>query len=230
MSEQANAFILHARPYRETSYLVDVLTDVGERFRLLSRGGRKRFSELLLPFAPLYINWNPGESLGSLRTVEAAGAAIHLQGDTLPCGLYINELMLRMLAEHDPYPELYTLYSSTLNALALSQEIADIEALLRVFEWQLLDSLGYGLNLDASTIAADRHYRISRDYGLIEVAPTDIDHISGHSLLALLTGVDALRSTSDARRQTKQLMRRLLSPHLGQKPLSSRALFGASNP
>lgn len=228
-NHETRAYILHVRPYRETSCLIDALTDQGERIHLISRGGRKRFGGLMQPFNQLFLHWQQRSNLGTLKSLEAEGPPIFLNGDALSCGLYLNELLTRALKEADPHPELYELYHATLNALSGLETLEQIEAYLRCFELHLLSSLGYGVDL--STDSLDRlidpalFYTYQQDRGLSPCQSRSTNTFQGRSLIALASGPNTLMNTPEARRDAKRLLRTLLAPILGDKPLRSRALF-----
>jgi DNA repair protein RecO (recombination protein O) len=59
---------------------------------------------------------------GELKTLtarEAAGTAVSLRGDRLYSGLYVNELLVRLLHRYDPHPQLFVAYGDTLQSLAI---------------------------------------------------------------------------------------------------------------
>ena len=62
--------------------------------------------------------------------------------------LYVNELMIRLLPKGLPNQELYDLYQNFVE-LARADAISELD--LRVFELDLLDVLGYGINFDTDT-------------------------------------------------------------------------------
>src|SRR5690606_16075521 len=145
------AFILHSRPYKETSALVDLFTLQHGRLRAVLRGARGKVGSLARPFAPLDLELRGRAELKSVSRVESAGRANLLSGDALFSGLYLNELLIRLLPAEVPQPELFEHYRLTLQALA---ERRPLEPLLRAFEWRLLDDLGYGFALSLDVTGA----------------------------------------------------------------------------
>ncbi len=119
--EQQPAFILHSRPYRETSLLLECLTRDFGRIGLVARGVRRERTRvpraLLQPLAPIRLGWSGRGELATLTHVEANAAGFDLQGDALLCALYLNELVLRLTPRQDPQPELFTDYLRTLTRL-----------------------------------------------------------------------------------------------------------------
>jgi len=224
------AFILHHRPYRETSLLLDVFTRDHGRVSLIARGVRKNRSKmrpLLQPFYPLLLSFQGRTELLTLQTVEPRGIPIDLREDSLLGGFYLNELLMRLLQKQDPHPELYTIYQDTLLELGrtpLQQKH------LRLFEKKLLDALGYGLQLhhsipDRKAFLGGRTYRFYPEQGfeLVE-GESDVSNtlFSGNSLLALASGN---LDDEEILRDVKRLMRIALGVLLGPKPLQSRKLF-----
>lgn len=220
------SFILHHRPYRETSLLLDVFTKDYGRISLIARGVRKQRSQirsLLQPFNPLFISWQGKTELMTLQNVEPAGIPISLQGECLLSGFYLNELLMRLLQKQDPHPQLYTIYQETLLEL---QGVKLQQKYLRLFEKKLLDELGYGLQLESRGFLADRLYRFYPEQGFElyegnEQEPEGTLFL-GKSLLALAMGE---LEDADALKEIKRLMRIALGILLGPEPLQSRKLF-----
>ncbi|MCB1874529.1 MAG: DNA repair protein RecO [Chromatiales bacterium] len=222
------AYVLHARPYGDTSLLLEIFSLDHGRQGLVAKGARvrKRHNCPLQPFAPLLLSWSGRGELPTLTDCDRHGEAMGLRGDGLLCGFYINELMYRLTHRHDPHPELFKIYAATL--VRLRDEVSQ-EPLLREFELRLLDSLGYGLILDhdvdsGGPVDADGRYTYIPDLGprLGEVDGNVAVGVSGRTLHALQRcdwrDVDTLR-------ESKRLLRTVLHYHLGGKPLNSRALF-----
>src|SRR5437899_2271040 len=100
------AFILHGRPYRETSLLLECLTRDHGRVGLVARGVRRERARipraLLQPLTPIQLGWTGSGELGTLVQVDAVAAGFDLHGDALLCALYLNELVLRLVTRADP--------------------------------------------------------------------------------------------------------------------------------
>ena len=160
------AYVLHSRAYRETSALVDFLTPQG-RLRAVLRSARGKAGTLARPFVPLEIEFRGRGELKNVGRMESAGIATWLNGEALFSGLYLNELLIRLLPAEDPHPAVFDHYAATLVALAQGRAL---EPLLRAFEWRLLDDLGYGFSLtrdiQGEPVASDGMYRLQVDAGL----------------------------------------------------------------
>ncbi len=139
-----SAFVLHSRPYRESSALVDFFTPEG-RLRAVLRGARGRAGTLARPFVPLEVEFRGRGDLKAVGRLESAGLAYWLDGNALFSGMYLNELLIRLLPAEDAHPAMFEHYVATLPALAAKRPL---EPILRAFEWRLLTELGYGFALD----------------------------------------------------------------------------------
>ncbi|MDU9390083.1 DNA repair protein RecO [Pseudomonas sp. zfem002] len=220
--EALPAYVLHNRAYRETSALVDFLTPQG-RVRAVMRRARGKGGSLARPFVPLEVELRGRGELKNVGRLDSVGVAAWLHGDALFSGLYLNELLIRLLPAEDPHPVLFDHYAATLQALAAGRAL---EPLLRSFEWRLLDELGYAFALDqdinGDALVADGWYRLQVDAGLERVYLLQPGLFSGVELAAMANADwDAPGALSAA----KRLMRQALAVHLGGRPLVSRELF-----
>jgi DNA repair protein RecO (recombination protein O) len=219
------AFVLHSRPWRETSLIVDVISRHHGRVGLVARGARRQTSSLktrLIPFQPLALSWFGKSQLRTLHDAEWQGGGLMLRGHALMCGFYLNELLLRLLPEGDAHEVLFDLYASALTAL---NEHADVEPVLRRFELDLLSELGYAQPLghlaDGSQLAPERRYSYELGHGVIALRREESGY-SGKTLLDLASG-DLSHPATLA--EGKILMRALLAHYLGEKPLATRQLL-----
>lgn len=229
--ELQRAFVLHRRDFSNTSLIIEAFTDRYGRLPLLAKGakrGRAPQALLLRPFQPLWVAWTGRGELRTLTRAEAAGRPLPLAGTALYCGLYINELLLRLTGRDDPHEELFPDYQLALDALTRD---AHISAGLRQFELRLLEVLGYRMVLDreadgGAPVRPDGHYRYISARGLVAAAPGG-DAVSGETLSRLTDGSPL--SAAQAR-EARDLMRAALAPYLGDRPLNSRALFRRPQP
>lgn len=229
------AYILHSRPYRETSLMIDFFTKEKGRITAVARGARKQKSKTLgqlQPFHPLYISWFGKNELVTLKTVESINTAHQIKNKKILCALYINELLVRLLHRDDPHPNLFVYYQETLMRL---ERLQNVEITLRLFEINFLRELGYGLQLDRETntdtpIQCDQLYQLTMDSAIKRLEQSNSTFIDrnrsrifrGESLLCLHKGdLSKLNLLSDA----KRLLRLILTPLLGDRPLKSRELF-----
>jgi DNA repair protein RecO (recombination protein O) len=224
-------YVLHRWPYRETSLLVEVLSRDHGRTSLVARGARRERSSargLLQPFRPLLLSWTGREGLMTLSTVEGTGGS-PLSGRALLGGLYLNELIVRLVPRDDPHPGLFEAYERALAGLA---SVETEEAALRGFELRLLEILGYGMVLgtrdgDGASIVPEGSYRYRVEEGPVAGPGTEGVAVQGTTLLALRSGV---LGDPGVAREAKRLMRHVLQHYLGPRPLASRALFRPPGP
>lgn len=231
------AWVLHTRPWRETSLLLELFTPESGRIGVVARGARRprRGSRALEAFVAVRCALSGrGElrTLGSHEVIERAPLA----GDALYAGFYLNELLVRLLQREDAHARLFREYEGALAVLAKLPRGSDaiaLEPVLRRFEFALLDELGYGLplaeDLDGAPVDPERRYLVEPDAGVRPVLPgvaeQDDDRalqIGGAELLAIAEGDLARPSVL---RAAKRLARAALAPHLGDRPLVSRSLF-----
>ena len=143
-----NAFILHRRPYRETSQLVDLFCqDVG-KVSLVYKGGRsttRMRRGMAQPFTLLQVNYFGRGSLKTVKSIEAQTQVVPLVGVRLFMAMYINELLYRLLQAETACDGLFESYQQTLLAIAGD---SDPQVALRHFELTLLETLGYGVNFE----------------------------------------------------------------------------------
>lgn len=224
-----HAYILHSRPYRETSAILEVFCPEEGRLALVARGARAPKSKtraLLQPFTPLLLSWSGRGELMTLNAAEPGGMPVFASGKPVLTGFYVNELVMRLVPRHDPLPELYLRYEQTLHELAVAE---DEERSLRVFELELLEALGYGFALDmdesGQPLQAGQAYRYWPERGLVlsDAAHPDATQVFPAEYLLALHARDF--TLPEVRRTAKHLMRRVLATYLGTKPLASRALF-----
>jgi DNA repair protein RecO (recombination protein O) len=223
------SYILHSRPYGETSALLEVFARDQGRVGLVARGARasrSRWKNMLQPFRPLLLSWNLRGELGTLTGAEQVASPPAMAGDPLFCGLYVNELLMRFLHRADPHSGLFEHYGTLLGGLAAGQSP---QPMLRVFEYRLLNAAGFGLQLDheeasGREIRADAWYCYVPESGPVRREPSSgsaEELVSGAALLALKSG----NPGTEHLQELKTLMRRMIRHHLGGKALTSQQLF-----
>lgn len=228
---QEPAFVLHHYDYGETSLLLEMFTRQHGRLGLLAKGARRARSPLraaLIPFQPLAVSFSGRGELPTIGSAEPAAAAPALRGNTLFCGLYLNELLLRLLHRHDPHERLFESYGAALVRLAAGE---NTEAVLRIFEKRLLEDVGYGLVLghdvaEDTPLRVECLYRYLPERGPVAVGGEggDGDGIPVHGATLLALAHERLES-EQVLHEAKRLLRALLARQLGDRPLMSRDLF-----
>ena len=225
------AYILHKRAFRDSSQILDVFSREHGRISLMSRGSRGAKSKtggLLQIFRPLLIGWQGRGEMPFLNSVEMADIkAPVLSGKSQMSAMYVNELLVYLLHKNDVHTEIFDQYHACLYAL---KETSNVELVLRLFEKELLQLLGFGLNLivDADSgeqVREDSYYAYHFEHGpvLCDKNRQLINPVlSGLSLIAFEKNKI---ESQQHRSEIKQLMRYVLAGHLGHKKLKSRELF-----
>ena len=225
------AFVLHLRPYRDTSRILELFTRDFGRVSVFARGARgggkagASWISVLQPFNRLLVSWSGRGEAGQLTGAEFDGAMSPLPPDRLVHGFYLNELLLKLFARHDSHPDVFALYSQTLTGLKSEDPVRP----LRLFEKRLLDALGYGLALDrdvhdGSEIEAEAnyHYRMEQGPVRIDAVADNAAVYSGATLIALAREELADPAVCiDARR----LLRAALDRCLDGRELNSRQVM-----
>jgi DNA repair protein RecO (recombination protein O) len=226
------AFVLHSRPYRDSSQILDVLTAEYGRLALVAKGSKRSrrggsAGAILQPFIPLLVSFSGRSEMKTLVASEMASNPVTLGGERLFSAMYLNELMVRLLHHHDPHPALFLAYANTLRGL--NDEACQLHTELRRFEFTLLCELGFGFELaweggSGEAVTEDGWYGFDPDHGLVHLAsPANGQRAAfpGCDLKLMAAGEfgEPVKGTA------KRLLRLALAQHLGEKPIKSRDLF-----
>lgn len=220
-------YVLHRRPYRESSLLVEMLCEGRGRQGLVARGAARggRRGCTLEPFTRLRVGWRGRGELAALSRCET-GRTLPLSRERLAYGLYLNELGLRLVPRGDALAELYPHYEAALVQLCRGQ---DPWGALLEFELQLLESLGHPLTLDwvgelGMGLDPQRRYWYRLGEGPSSRAQADAVPLSGALLLAL----GRPRPVQEApREELRAFMQALLARLLGGARLTTLSLLGS---
>lgn len=237
------AFVLHRYDWSESSLILDLFTRDQGRIAVAAKGVKRPFSQLrsvLLPFQRIQVSLGRqaagegAQEVQNLRGAEWNGGSAMLTGAALFNGFYVNELLLKLVARHDPHAALFDAYAGTIAALA--QADADAQAALRAFEIVLLKEIGLlpDLGIETATgrpVAAAERYRLLADAGVV-AAPGSTDGTTSGATLAALqaTIVDndlaALqRAAAGALTELRPILRAQLHYHLGTDTLRTRQVM-----
>jgi DNA repair protein RecO (recombination protein O) len=226
----ARGYILHHRPYRDTSRILEVITRDHGKLTLFARGVRgpkAKLASVLQPFQLLLLSWSGrGEDAAQLTGAESADHDPPLPSMCLMASFYLNELLLKLTTRSDPLPGLFDDYHATVTGLRRG---APLEPSLRIFEKRLLDALGYGLDLatEAQTgkpIEADEYYHFRPAQGLFPTVAEATGALSGRSLIGLANEqLEGPRNLEDSRR----LLQAALAQCLEGRELTTRVVARA---
>lgn len=226
---QEPAYVLHRRPWRETSLMVDIFSLNHGRMTVIARGASSAKSPLkaqLQPFQPLMVDWAGRGDLKTLTQVEVRTGPALSRTVSLYSGLYLNELLQRILPVADPHPTLFAAYIDALGQLSVT---TDVEPVLRRFELAFASALGYDFAWDLATDTGQsveplQKYCYDPEQGIVAGTSPGVrlQNLPGDVLLDLAR--EDLQSDS-CRRMAKRVMRVLVDYLLQGRPLNSRSLF-----
>ena len=220
-----HCFLLHARSFGDTSIIADVFTESSGKVSIMAKGAknpRSKFFGHLLPFSALRIIVTGKSEMKTLIQIDSNFLSQSVKGPhDLYTYLYVNELMMRLLPKGLPNQELYDLYQSFVE-LARADAISELD--LRVFELDLLDVLGYGINFDTDS-KENSEFKDSIIYSYMPEKgfhnAGDVEGFSSKEIAAIknrtLEGIDKLK--------LKQLLQVAISSCLDGRELSSRDFF-----
>ena len=240
------AYVLHRYDWSESSLILDLFTREQGRVAVAAKGAKRPYSQMravLLPFQRIHvtigrISGDEGASeVQNLRGAEWAGGAAMLTGAALFSGFYLNELLMKLLARHDPHPALFDIYAHTLPALASADE-QQVQAALRAFELSLLREIGVLPDLSLVTLTqqpldGDRRYALRADAGVLDAGGDDAEpsELSGDVLIGLQAALehgslDALRlACARSLGELRAALRGLVHYHLGSSTLRTREVM-----
>lgn len=250
-----SAFVLHQYSWSETSLIVDLFTREQGRLVVVAKGAKRPHSQLrsvLLPFQRILVSVGrtarsapPDDAtpeVQTLRSAEWAGGATLPSGAALFSGFYLNELLMKLMARHDPHPALFDVYAATLPALGglenarteARRDDLHAQSALRAFELRLLQQVGLLPDLAAvsatlAPVEPGRVYRLNGASGVIDgFGDTDLP---GEALVAAQAALDhgslpALQAACLlALPSWRQALRGVLHYHLGTPTLRTRQLM-----
>lgn len=236
------AYILHSYAWSESSLILEAFTRRHGRVVLLAKGAKKPtsgFRPVLLPLLPLRLAWSVGGGEGEVHTLkgaEWAGGHVMPAGDALLSGLYLNELLMRLLARDDAHAALFDVYAGVARVLGGGEHGEALEPVLRAFELLLLRHVGLLPALDAETatfsaLAPEARYALVAEGGLRAASGDDRGALVGRQWLALEGALSddegylaVLRACADVGAELKPQLRALLQYHCGTR-LRTRQLL-----
>ena len=238
------AFILHRYDWSESSLILEVFTRHRGRVALVAKGAKKHtsnFRPVLLALQPLKVSYtlsgDGNADIHVLKGAEWAGGHIMPMGNNLLTGMYLNELLMRLLARDDPYAYLFDVYGAVVKLLA-TQQAEVIEPVLRAFELILLRELGLLPALDVETLTlqtldAHRPYVLVAEMGLRPALDSDRSHLTGQQWQGLQKALQqgdtaylaTVRACAAVASALKPQLRQLLQYHCGSPMLRTRQLM-----
>jgi DNA repair protein RecO (recombination protein O) len=237
------AFVLHRYDWSESSLILDLFTREQGRLAVAAKGAKRPYSQLrpvLLPFQRISVSLGRvagaegAAEIQNLRSAEWTGGSAMLAGGALFSGFYLNELLMKLLARHDPHPALFDAYAETLQTLGAGADL-DTEAALRAFELTLLKELGVLPDLSVSTttqqpVDASARYTLLAESG-IGPPRHDENTVTGQTWIDLQAALEhgsmrvLQRACAEVLPELKGLLRGQLHYHLGSSSLRTRQVM-----
>ena len=181
-----SSFIIHSRPYGETSMIFDILTKEKGLVSVLAKGiKQKKDLSILQPSRELLLNFT-NANLPILTKYEIFGTDNLINAKFLLEILYFNELIYKFTPRNEPCSSLYDLYKSYVEYIKNTEDSSDI--IIVGFEVLFLREIGYEITLDHSlegSINPEKYYSYNYQVGFKEIE-------NNKSLDISITGVDLL--------------------------------------
>ncbi len=221
------AYVLHLRPYTDSRILLTLLSSEFGLQNAVARLSKRQTKGAYPLFAPAYVEWMGRQGLKTLKQFDTSGQKpFALQGQMVFCGLYLNELLCRLLPQGQPLEYLFSGYERCLEALSQIEQLSQAEPHLRMFELSLITELGYGLSYDVDceghTLQPQITYVFEPEAGWRPAMSTSAFTLTGQMITQLGAGQF---DEDNIKLASKHLLRKILEDLLGGKPLKSRELF-----
>ena len=219
-------YVLHARIYRETSLIAEVYSRDSGRLSVVFKGVRSRksrYSGMVQPFVPISLSLLGRSDLKTAANLEFPEKPFSISGKHIILGMYVNELLYRLLEKFDPLEAVFDSYECLLKKL---EELNNPISSLREFELSLLKELGYGINFHTDSISGDAffpgsHYNFFVNDGFRKTLEPDEMSFRGDEIYLMASG-----KLEDVRpKKVLSLTRQSLASLLDNTPLISRTIF-----
>lgn len=221
------AYLIHQRPYSETSQIINLFSRHYGRVDAIAKGSKRpksKFKSFLQPFSPILVSWSGRSQLKTLRSVDISlGKQSNVSRKHLMSAFYLNELILSFLTTADPYPDLFDAYSLAINNLSNADSS---EIILREFEIQLLTEIGYAINFQTEAMSSKKiepnlSYRFIAEEGFVSsVTSSARDALIKGSVIQSIDRKDF--SQPETMRAAKRIIRESVKYHLSGKELNTK--------
>jgi DNA repair protein RecO (recombination protein O) len=222
-------YVLHAVHYQETSAIVRLLTREHGLVSGVLRGVYQNNKKSAPMRAAIQMGnrieceWAGKSSLKTFYRFEQQKAVVLVDTQKFVCLSYIHELLMYFLQENIAVEAIFCAYKNFQEELMSGE----IESSLRRFELDLLDELGYGMDLtwdsDAQeAISPDYFYTVIPGHGVRECSAETCGAVYGADLFAFQQRNFSLPSTLLA---AKKINRKILAYYMDNKPLKARAMY-----
>ena len=213
------AFVLHKRPYKDSSELIKLLTRQSGIVDLISKGSRNpksKFKGMLQPFVLTEVFYSGKSSLKTLIEVSQQFALKSCPYKNHVSMLYCNELLLLIGMHDEVNTDIFDAYQLAVKQL---QTAKSVSLVLRQFEWFLSQKIGYALRLPEEVQAQDS-IEFDPLNGLLK---SQHNHICTASIFNRFIANQTLNSNDI--KQINQLMKTVVNHMVQGKTIQSRHLL-----
>jgi len=167
MDSLVSAYVIHTRPFQDNKILLDLLTFEHGLVRAVWRVPKKGGRVMPASFLSYQVLLKGRTDLKTLHVLESTQSAAILTGSKLYAGMYVHELLLKLLPMNLPISSFFDLYQWLIQNL---QTEAPVAPLLRRFEHALFEEVGNSINLSmtatGSSLELNSLYRFDVRFGL----------------------------------------------------------------
>ena len=222
-SNYQKAFVIHSRPYKETSLIVTFLSEKNGKINAVAKGAKRKNSKLsgnLEPFQCLNIDFRVRSDLKTLYLAEPCEVFKDFMGsENLYSAFYINELINYLITQSEESAELFDIYK---NCVAKLKDERSIENVLRNFELDLLGVLGYEINFSTeygtnNDIDFEQKYKYSPQSGFSK----STNGFDGK----ILNEISNRSFSKDALAASKEINRKTIEYYFEELNIKSRVFF-----
>ena len=226
-NEALSGYVLHHRAYQEKRALYYLFT---EQHGIVHGIGKRS-----LPlFEPLQMFATGKRELKTLTQVQMTSVNAPIRGSQQYTGLYLNEILYRLLPVEDALPELWSSYEASLNLLRNPLSADDLKLCLREFEQSLFNALGYEILLshdsEAQPIEPTQQYSYRPESGFMPVVSSEVTQPNDFSVVNVFSGSELFKMQEqgiclETLPLWSRLNRDLIAHLLDYQPLQSRLLW-----
>ncbi|NWK75226.1 DNA repair protein RecO [Acinetobacter sp. SwsAc6] len=226
-NEVLHGYLIHHRKYRERSHIVHLFTQEHGRVDGILRQTPPP------QYQPISLQASGKSDLKNFTKLEIVNQPIFFFGDAFFSGFYLNEILLRLCPLEVEMPQTFLQYAETLSSLqTMAQQINPNEFLrqiLRKFEHELIEELGYPLDFSVDASQADinplQYYQFQLNAGFMPIVQASRASLSGQQILSMCNYEKGMDFNSEQLQLLSKLYRQMISSLLGDRPLKSRQLW-----
>ena len=226
-NEVLHGYLIHHRKYRERSHIVHLFTQEHGRVDGILRQTPPP------QYQPICLQASGKSELKNFTKLEIVNQPIFFFGDAFFSGFYLNEILLRLCPLEVQMEQSFAQYAHTLTQLQQLAQQADpiqfLKQILRQFEHELLEDLGYALDFSTDAnqleIQSSLNYIFQLNEGFIPTAQASRATLNGQQILSMCQYEKGRDFGLEQLQLLTKLYRQMISSLLGDRPLKSRQLW-----